>query len=129
VEPLRAKEEEHCCAPERVRGEVASAVGGVDEVHGARAKLAVVTACPEDGWRRLALLGCSAADQEVAVSGFGVGLRPSSSRMASGRPRKGLRSAQELDGTRCTGGCRWQRGYKVLRVEAGDGVGAETAAL
>jgi hypothetical protein len=100
------EEEGQCGALERAKGDVTGAVGGVGEVHGVRAKLMVVTACPEDGWRRLAPLGCSVVDEEGSVGGFGVSLQPGSMRMASGRWRGGLRSARGLSGTRCTAGCR-----------------------
>jgi hypothetical protein len=74
-------------------------------------------------------LGCSVVDGEVAACGFRGGLQLGDSRMASGRQRRGLRSTWGFGGARCTGDCRWQHNIRVLRAEAGDGVGVETAAL
>jgi hypothetical protein len=85
LEAPREEEEAWCGALKRAGGEVSGAVGGVSEVHGVRAKLTAATACPEDGWRRLASLGCSAADEEAMVGGVAAVFGP----VAQGRLRGG----------------------------------------
>jgi hypothetical protein len=48
VDEPRVMEEAKHGALERAEGEVVGMVGGVDEVHGVRVKLAAATACSED---------------------------------------------------------------------------------